>query len=352
MKLLLLLSLTSAGALLLQDTSPQKPSEHVGKIPDGSFLLNSGWSIRPAGSQIPVSTFPMSMAFAAGGKYLLVLNAGYDPPSVSVIDVAQKRELGRTPVPDGWLGLAVAKNGTDVYVGGGSRGTVYQLALDAASGSLTRGREIAIAAPTGGKAAIFIGDVALSADEHVLYAADLYNDNLAVINLQSGQVIDHWKSGRRPYRILVAPGGRRLFVSSWADGTVRQLDANNGNEFSVTRVGPHATDMVLLNKPAPTESTASSNIARLFVAASNTNNVYSFGVTREGVLSPLETINLSLTPMQPLGMTPSALAVNKEGNLLYTVCSDANAVAIADVSQPMGRIVGFIPTGWYPTAVA
>ncbi len=39
MKLLVLLSLTSAGALLLQDTAPQTPSEHVGKLPDGGFLI-------------------------------------------------------------------------------------------------------------------------------------------------------------------------------------------------------------------------------------------------------------------------------------------------------------------------
>src|SRR3954454_10339785 len=280
MKLLLLLSLTSAGALLLQDTSPQNPSEHGGKLPDGSFLLNSGWTICPGGNQVPVSTFPMSMAFAAGGKYLLVLNAGYDAPTVSVIDITGKHEVGRTPIPDGWLGLAVAKNGTTVYVGGGSRGAVYQLALDQATGSLTKGQELAIPSVAGTKASVFVGDVAISPDEHLLYAADLNNDNLAVLNLQSRQVIDRWKTGRRPYRILVAPGGRRLFVSSWADGTVRQLDASNGNEYSVTRVGPHATDMVLLNKPAPTEGTASNNIARLFVVASNTNNVYSFGVTR------------------------------------------------------------------------
>jgi len=56
--------------------------------------------------------------------------------------------------------------------------------------------------------------------------------------------------------------------------------------------------------------------------------------------------------MQPLGMTPSALALNQESNLLYTVCSDANAIAVADVSQPNSHISGFIPTGWYPTAVA
>ncbi|MFL6416543.1 MAG: alkaline phosphatase family protein, partial [Bryobacteraceae bacterium] len=352
MKLLLLLSLTSAGALLLQDTTPQKTSERVGKLPDGGFLLNSGWTIRPAGDQVPVSTFPMSMAFASGGKHLLVLNGGYDPPTVSVIDVAGKRELGRTAIPDGWLGLAVAKNGTTVYVGGGSRGTVYQLVLDPATGSMTKGRELPITGPSGSKSAVFIGDVALSQDEHLLYAADLYNDSLAVVNLQSGQVIDRWKTGRRPYRILVAPGGRRLFVSSWADGTVRQLDANTGSDISITRVGPHATDMVLLNRPAPSDGAPSNNIARLFVTASNTNNVYSFGVTKEGVLSPLETINLSLTPMQPLGMTPSALALNEEGNLLYTVCSDANAIAVTDISQQFSRVAGFIPTGWYPTAVA
>lgn len=353
MKILLLLSVAAAGSLLLQDAGRQKtPSERVGPLSDGGFLLNSGWTIRPAGSQVPVSTFPMSVALASGGKHLLVLNGGYDPPSVSVIDVAQKRELGRTPIPDGWLGLAVTTNGDVAYVGGGSRGTVYQLALASGTGALTRTKEIPIAAATGTKGSVFIGDVALSPDGHLLYAADLNNDNLAVVNLQSGQVIEHWKTGRRPYRILVAPGGRRLFVSSWADGTVHQLDANNGNEFSVTRVGPHATDMVLLNKPAPTETGSSNNIARLFVTASNTNNVYSFGVTKEGALSPLEAINLSLTPLQPLGMTPSALALNPQGNLLFTVCSDANAVAVTDVSQPVSRVSGFIPTGWYPTAVA
>ena len=32
-------------------------------------------------------------------------------------------------------------------------------------------------------------------------------------------------------------------------------------------------------------------------------------------------------------------------------CSDANAVAVVDVSGERSRVEGFIPTGWYPTAV-
>ena len=42
--------------------------------------------------------------------------------------------------------------------------------------------------------------------------------------------------------------------------------------------------------------------ARLFVSASNTNNVYVLGATESGDLSRLETINLALTPNQPLGI--------------------------------------------------
>ena len=78
------------------------------RCPDGGFLLNSGWTIRPAGAAGCRSTrFPMSTAVSNDGKYLLVLNGGYNPPSVSVIDIAQKKEIGRTPLPDAWLGLTV-----------------------------------------------------------------------------------------------------------------------------------------------------------------------------------------------------------------------------------------------------
>ena len=349
MKILMLLSLAATGVLVMQEGGPQTASQQrVGRLADGGFLLNSGWTIRPVGEEVPVDTFPMSSAISRDGKYLLVLNGGYNPPSVSVIDIAGKRELGRTALPDAWLGLTFAPKGNTVYVGGGSKGAIYELTFNA--GALTRTREFT-AANANAKGTPFIGDVAVSPDAHLLYAADLYNDSIVVVNLQSGQIIDHWKTGRRPYRLLVAPGGRRLFVSSWADGTVTQLDANSGTEISKTRVGPHATDMLLLSKAAPTEEGRTENIARLLVAASNTNNVYSFGVTREGNLTPLETINLSMTPMHPLGMTPSALAVDEGGNRLFTVCSDANVVAIVDISQPQSRILGWIPTGWYPTAV-
>ncbi len=339
--------ITAFAGLVMMQSAPQK----VGPLPDGGFLLNSGWTIRPAGQQVPLGTFPMSAAVAGNGKYLLVMNAGYEPPTISVIDIAKKTEIGRTHLPDCWLGLAVTPSGDKVYVGGGTTGKVFELSLNPETGTLTPAREFIAVPNLAEKGNALIGDVELSPGGHLLYAADLYNDRITVINLQSGRTTDRWKTGRRPYRILVPPDGRQLLISAWGDAAIYQHDASSGTLAAKIRVAPHPTDMLWINKPAPTEQGASSYVARVFVTASNTNNAYSFGVTKDGALDMLETINTSLTPLHPLGMTPSALATNARGNRLFIVCSDANAVLEADISSPRTRVTGFIPTGWYPTAV-
>ncbi len=130
-------------SLLQEAVSQNAPKEQVGPLPGGGFLLNSGWKLHAAGEQVPVDTFPMSAAPSPDGKYLLVLNGGYNPPTISVIDIAKQRELGRTPLPDAWLGLAITPAGDRFYVGGGSSGKVYELSL-AADGALARGREFAV----------------------------------------------------------------------------------------------------------------------------------------------------------------------------------------------------------------
>jgi len=350
--LVVICAVTAAGLLVIEQGSSQNPPrEQVGPLKGGGFLLNSGWTIRPAGVQVPVDTLPIATAISRNGKFALVMNAGYNPASISVIDIAKKGEVGRTRLPDCWLGLTIATRGNTVYAGGGSSGMVYELSLDAETGALSRTRQLAAVPDINKKGVAFIGDVALSPDEHILYAADLYDNMIAVINLQSGQLLGQWKVCRRPYRVIVPPGGAQLIVSSWGDGAIYQYDTRNGNQIGKTRIGPHTTDMLWVNQPPPADQGTSSYAARLFVAAANTNNVYSLGVTRDGQLSMLESINVSTTPMHPLGMTPSALGIDPSNTQLYVVCADANAVAVANIAGPHAVVAGFIPTGWYPTAV-
>ena len=61
--------------------------------------FDAGWRVSAeqrlddssVGQQVEVGTFPMSSTLSRNGKYLLTLNAGYDPPTISVIEVASKK---------------------------------------------------------------------------------------------------------------------------------------------------------------------------------------------------------------------------------------------------------------------
>lgn len=348
MKLLAVVALILLAVLLC---SQPVPPERVGPWPGGGFLLNSGWRLQPAGTQVPLDTLPLSSALSADGRYLLVLNCGYNPPSISILDVRATREIARVPVADAWLGLAFSPKGDRLYVGGGSQAAVFEFAY--AQGNLRSLRTFPVVAPEKRTVRDFIGDVTLSPDGRFLYAADLYRDAIVVINPQSGVVVERYETGRRPYRILFHPDGRSFFVTSWTDGALYHHSAENGRLLAKVRLGHHPTDMVWLAGASPAEAgePAPPWVARLFVAAANTNNVYVLGVAADKELRVAEIINTAMTPRQPLGMTPSALALSPDGKRLFVACSDANAVAVVDLSEGRSRVLGFIPAGWYPTAV-
>ena len=70
--------------------------------------------------------------------------------------------------------------------------------------------------------------------------------------------------------------------------------------------------------PDDVQSANGANAPRLSARhdASNTNNVFVLGVSESGDLSRLETINLALTPNQPVGSTPSGLGLSADGSKL------------------------------------
>ena len=341
-------------AVALVSSSQPPPREQVGPLADGGFLLNSGWRVKPAGVQIPLDTLPMASLLSKDGRFLVVLNGGYHPPSLSVLDTKDGHEVGRTPVTDAWLGLAFSPNGRTLWVGGGSQASVYEFSFDE-NGKLAPTRTFEIVKAAERSPRDFIGDVAIDPDGHLLYACDLYHDAIVVVNTQSGIVIDRFKTGRRPYRILFNPDGKSFYVTSWADGTLYRHQTSNGASLQALRLGAHPTDMVWRDRATRAEEGGEdgqqpSFKARIFVAAANTNSVYSAAVSDNGDLRVLETINVSTTPEHPLGMTPSALALSPDQSRLYVVCSDANAAAVVDVTAARSQVLGFVPTGWYPTA--
>ena len=332
-------------------SSQPSGTEHVGRLPDGSFLLSTGWRIQPVGQQVAVDTLPMSSALSRDGKFLLVLNGGFRPPSISVLAVDGMKEIAKVPVADGWLGLTFSGDGTRVYVGGGSKYCVYEFSFSQ-DGRLTPVRTLEVAPKKKPGEQDFIGDVAISPDGQQIFAADLFHDSVVAFDARSGRATARYKTGRRPYRILFSPDGKSYFVSSWADGAVAMYETRTGAETTRIRLGPHTTDMALAErKPADEDGDEQKNIRyRLFVAAANTNSVFGVSVNSSNELKIEEVLNVAMTPQQPAGMTPSGLALSPDQQKLYVACSDANVVTVADISEAGGHVDGFIPSGWYPTA--
>ena len=142
------------GALLSSQTAPR---EQVGPLATGGFLLNSGWRLQPAGKQIALDTLPMSSVVTPDGKYMLVLNCGYKPPSISVIDLGTGTVTGNAPVADAWLGLAISPRGDRVYASGGSHGSIFEFSFT--NGVLAQTREFPLVQEAARTSRDFTGDV-------------------------------------------------------------------------------------------------------------------------------------------------------------------------------------------------
>lgn len=336
--------LAAAATLLVSTPAPQV---RIGPQPGGGFLLHTGWMLTPAGKQVSLSTLPMSMALSPDGKFLLILNGGYLPPSISVIDVGAEQETARVPVEDAWLGLTFSPKGDRVFVGGGSKPFIFEFSF--ANGELRPARRFtAVQEP---RVNDHVGDVVLSPDGRLLYVANVFRDSVTVLNALTGFPVSEIATGRRPYRIAFAPDGKSFYVSHWADSSVGQYSAIDGSRLDLIAVGMHPTDLLYLPGKNQPEDGQPAFVGRLFVACANTNSVFVLGINAEGGAKLIERINVALTPRAPAGSTPTALAASPDGTRLYVVCSDNNTVAVVDVSDYESDVLGFLPTGWYPTAV-
>ena len=346
-KWLFVLPTTLALALIV--TSQPARQLTVGLQDDGSAILPNGWRVKAAGTQVALETFPMASALSKDGKYLAVLTGGYKPPAITILAADTLIEVDKLPLDDAWLGLSFSPDGKFLYVGGGSKAKVHELAFD--NGKLKPSRQFIATPDADRKFDDFIGDVTASPDGRLVYAADIFHNRILVFNPQSGRLIEKYKTGRRPYKILFHPDGQSYFVSSWADASVYQHRTSNGEQMSKVTIAAHPTDMILSDRKPEGASDEDNNWKyRLFVTAANTNQIFSVAVSDAKELRALESINIAMSPRQPAGMTPTALALTADQTRLYVICSDANAAAVVDLTETKSRVAGFVPTGWYPTA--
>ena len=306
-----------------------------GPMAGGQVLLPNGWKLSPAGKQIDLGDLPLNVELTPGGRYAIVTDNGNGRQDLTVVDLRAERVVQILPVRRSWLGLRLFDGGRQFAMSGGDDNRIFLFRFDDGVATLTDSIVIARPWPD---SSVWIGGIDVDDRSGTLYAAARETKRCFFIDLKTKQVRTAVPLPAKPYTCLLSRSREELFVSSWGSAQVIALDARSGAVRRTFTVGDHPTAMV-----------ESPDGGRLFVANANLNTV-SVVDLRSGGIS--ETINSSVLPGQMEGSTPNALALTPDGGRLFIANADNNCLAVIDVRQPgNSRPLGFIPTGWYPTAV-
>jgi DNA-binding beta-propeller fold protein YncE len=306
-------------------------------------LLPNGWRIAPVGRHLDAGDLPLAMALHPDGRHLVVVDNGWSKPSLRVVDLERWQVIQNLPVDNAWLGLVWHPDGERLFSSGAADNSIREILWR--DGRLAPGRTLALAPPQenqkegGFESPGFVAGLAISPDGRTLYAAHVFGESLAAVDVETGEVRARATLPAEAYGTLVSPDGRTVFVSVWGASRVALFEPVTLRPLGEIAVGEHPNAMAL-----------SRDGARLFVACASTNAVWVVDLASG---KAVEQIGVALRPDAPPGVTPNAIALSPEGDTLLVANADNNAVAVVDVRKPgHSRPLGFIPTGWYPTGAA
>lgn len=341
--------------LARRPTAP--PTTATGASEPGVQLI-TGRSIDPdaSASAQDVGSLPVNVAVAPGGKFAVTTGGGYrqflwavrtdDGKGVSRLSFAKKAGNASHGL---YFGLAFAPDGT-LYAAQGAADSIAELHLDAA-GKLTRRRAI----PT--RPGDFPAGLALDG-RGLLYVSNNDPDSvnparetpasMAIYQPGEGKELGRFDfesdlpGSTFPLAMAVMPDGSKLYVASQRDGVVFVLDTSRPEAPKLLgriETGSHPAALCL-DKAS----------ARLFVANAHSDTVSVVDTASDKVVA---TVLLRPTVVKDFaGATPTGLALSPDEKTLYASLGDMNAVAVIDVKGKVPELEGFLPAGWYPSAVA
>ena len=349
------------------------------------------------GNPLPTNSFPAAFALSSDGKYLAVLNDGYGTfesgyqQSIGVLDIATNK---LTDFPDARLqrrahqtyfyGLAFSSNGKKLYVSIGSiTDPLGKDAGDTGTGIAVYEFEDGMLKPSdfirfpASKRPAPPKVAAEDADEvpeigpattvpfpsgmslfrqsgrEMLLVADNLSDAAEIIDLSSNHVTRNIDlavypvvPGSYPLATCTTKDGATGYVSLWNASRVAEIDLNSGKLRRMIELHPSANQEMPGSHPnvlllSPDES-------RLYVALANTDEV----AVLQRASGEVFYLSTKLPDQEYGGNVPVGLAITPDGQRLFVANASSDAVAVFDNPQPNAMPRGFIPTEWFPTALA
>jgi YVTN family beta-propeller protein len=344
--------------------------------------------IQPAGAQIffgdnALENHSMDAVLSPDGKWLAV-EERYSIVFISTADNQVKYRLANDSHPDLRGGMNTysgiiwytGDRGDEIYwstIGRADRSFVASASWNGTKAEITKLREFKPKPP----AEIALPNEILITKEGVneyMYVVLNGNNQIIKLDMMTDKIVWTVDPGVAPYGLTMASG--KLFVTNWAGRHPDKNDKNvagvpwgearvdpvNGStrEGSVTIINPSVGNIIkeLTVGLHPNDIISSKNGKFVYLTNSNSDNISVIDVKKKNIS---ETISVRLQPeINPFfGDSPNGLSLSTDEKYLYVANGMDNSLAVVSLGKQssargkslISSVVGFIPTGAYPSAV-
>jgi DNA-binding beta-propeller fold protein YncE len=357
----------------------------VGRVP-GGLVTPANQLVTPAGTLVELPGMrPQAIALSPNGK--LLVTAGLTRELV-VLDPATGKILQHVNLPSdkvavedlaapvlnpedksklSFTGLVFSPDGSRIYmanVNGDIK--VFGVGKDSSVSPLFS-ISLPLANAPRRKAEIPAG-IAVSRDGKRIYVALNLSNRLAELDAVTGKVLRLWDVGVAPFDVALV--GHKVYVSNWGGrrpdahsfigpagrGTFVRVDNRYiADEGSVSVIDLDATseardwELGILTGIHACALAVSPNGRYLVVANAGSDSLTAID-TREDKI--VETICARQDPGDVFGAQPNALAFDKRGKTLFVCNGTQNAVAVFQFNPGGSKLLGLVPVGWFPGAIA
>ena len=374
------------------------------------IVLPGGRTITPEGEQFLTGPGPFGLAISAGGRYVVTADGGPNRYSLTILENGKTRRIETIkkqdpPVPEAddtewhsvFMGLAFDGEST-IYASEGESGRIRR--VNAATGKSERWLTL----NQNGYRDSYTGDMAFDQGRGLLFVVDQANFRIAIIDVRSRRVLSSLRTGRLPFAVGLAADGKTAYVTNLGmfeyraiPGAVADRAKETGLPFpafgfpsaEAVRGARRATESGIVNVPGlgqpntreansvaviDVSNAAAPRLVRQIPSGAPFGKNVLGGSSPSGVLEAAGTVYVSNAnqdtistidartnrrgPDIPLripgyenvrGVLPIGLSMTADGKWLLVAEAGINAIGVVDIAGR--RLIGHIPTGWFPTQV-
>jgi DNA-binding beta-propeller fold protein YncE len=382
---------SSAAAPALASAEPADTYDQatVGFANPDQIVLPVNQVLTPAGRQVELADMrPQAIALSPDGRMLVTSGKTHE---LVVVDPTTGAILQRVALPSentvedldpevvsthilepdkqgqlSFTGLIFSRDGSRIYLSN-VNGSIKVFAVGA-DRTVTALRTISLP-PTRSpfrKKEIPSG-LALSKDGKRLFVVGNLSNRLFELDLESeatNKVVRSFRVGVAPYDVVLV--GNKAYVSNWGGrrpgaetltgpagrGTRVRVDpirhiANEGSVTVIDLAKGQVLDEILLGLHSSAMA-VSPNGRFLLIANAGTDTLSVVDTKRDQLV---HTISMHWQPTDFFGASPNALVFDETGRNLYVCNGTQNAVAVVSFRLALSRLLGLIPTGWFPGAI-